>query len=213
MFLSYILRLASGWGNFNATTGQWGGQIRDLLEDKVDLALSSTVDIPSRRGVVHFNHGTHSEKLTAVFLQPSLRHDFLALTRPFTPILWIAIVFWWLTITVILLVYQSIGIRRVSKKVDYEPELNCSNCDAQTSSKRELTTDGLGQQDYFSRIIYFAGAFGRIILYGAYSGTLISFLTVALNGYQFFGQLVDNHYPFVVDNYPVIEHAMAVIYL
>ena len=184
----YILKLSNGWGNFNETAGEWSGQILDLLQGKVDLALSATVEVPSRHGVVDFNHGTSTDKLTAVVLQPSLRHDLLALTRPFQPSLWLAIACWWVVGALILLGFQKIPF---------------------SSRGRLYLVDGTDRSP-FSRINHFSGDFVRIILYGAYSGTLISFLTVALSGYTSFDQLADSQLSFVVDNYPVIDQATKV---
>ena len=82
--------------------------VADLLHGDADLGLSSTADVPSRRLAVDFNIPTTSLKLSAFFVPPQPTAKTGALLHPFQTDVWIAILFWLILLTSVLLIFNKI---------------------------------------------------------------------------------------------------------
>jgi hypothetical protein len=60
------------------------------------------------------------------------------------------------------------------------------------------------------RILVAVGSLAGVLIYGAYSGTLISFLSVVIEPINNLGQLIDTDYTFVVADEPLALKFLAV---
>jgi hypothetical protein len=59
MDCSIIPYQSNDWGFFNETLQQWTGSIKDAVDGKTDISVSSTAMNKGRASQVDFNVGTH----------------------------------------------------------------------------------------------------------------------------------------------------------
>lgn len=215
-----------------------------LLNDKVDLGLSSIADRPFRREVVDFNTPTNEIRLSAFFQRPSaISSHYSALSKPFQPSVWVATL-----ILLIGMIAYAIFLNKVLnlsqililKRQHVTLSNNC--CQILILTKEwvrnllSLTTTGsvtvtasasgnardswtvsdcvmwsfttMSLRGFYKsplenslRITMIAGSVAGVLMYAAYSGTLVSFLSVTIEPINNLGQLLATDFTFVVVDY------------
>lgn len=202
-----ILKVAVSWGHLT-NNNSWCGMINLILNDQVDLAISSTADRSFRRAVVDFNLPTSEIHLSAFFRKPNAFNS-NGIIQPFSTNLWCLILLWILISGCILLIF-----RYISSKYNLAPH-DPDNYNEGTFIWNYIdyfqwTLGSLCLQSYTGypiqtsfRIVIGIGYLLAVVIFAAYSGNLISFLSVVIEPIKNLNQLLETNFVFNVVDSPL----------
>ena len=175
--------------------------------------------MPVRRTVIHFNVYINSWKFVAIFRTPNFSHDRLACLRPFDDVLWMATLSMIALLTLILLI-MTFSHRKLN--IQERPEVGdfvFSFCQLHTYHRFTVYDCIFWPANLICakavyhmpkklsvRIALFSGSLAGLVLNVAYSGTLISFLSISLGSFKNFDQLLGTS--FVFDTRSITEFEM-----
>ena len=195
------LKPTDHWGFYDREKSEWRGMIGQLLQNITDLALGGSVDMPERRAVVDFNLHFNSWQLLALYRTPDFNHDKFASLRPFSPLMWLAIgglnIALILALLCLTTVHYRYGILNTMGSNSFSRRI-CQTSDCIFWSGMILCCRAIYQLPEADsvRLVVFIGCLAAIVLNVAYSGTLISFVMVASNGFTRFEQLLETSFVF-----------------
>lgn len=188
-----------------------------LVEGQAVIGLSSTFDRPSRRKLFYHSISLYSWTFIAVFRAPPFRRDMLAHIKPFQHALWLAIAFWVVTVAIVVAILNAIYKRlqrpSLTPQSSRQLDILLSTCLYQTSapnSQFERWCDWflwpisiLCQRTmrptpvrFTLKTIVISSSIAGAVLYIAFSGTLISFLTVSVAPISTLEQLLRSSFQF-----------------
>ena len=209
------LKGSSHWGYYDANKSEWRGMIGSLLRNESDFTVSSAVVMPVRRTVVDFNIYINAWKFVAIYRTPNSNHDRLACLRPFEEMLWLAIlsgiVSLALTLLIIASFYSIFNLKGKSAAFKMFPVLKVNGVtmlDCMFWPINLICAKAVYHipKKFSVRIALLTGSLAGLVLNVAYSGNLISFLSVALGSFKSFEQLLETGFTF--DTKAVIQFEM-----
>ena len=194
--------------------------IGSLLRNESEFTVSCAVVMPNRRKVVDFNVYINAWKFVAIYRTPNSNHDRLACLRPFDERLWFAILAIMISLTLILLIATS------SFRIFHIEDFHGDDSIFVVSAFRDhvyhrfIVSDCIFwpvnllcakavyrmPRNFPVRIPLFAGSLAGLVFNVAYSGTLISFLSIAMGSFKRFDQLLESGFTF--DTKAVIQYEM-----
>ncbi|CAG7727676.1 unnamed protein product [Allacma fusca] len=222
--------VSHSWGDFIPESNKWGGMIAELLAGEVDIAISSTSDIPLRRTVIDFNIPTNTLKLSGFFKKPRAVVDAKALIEPFKGSFWFAVISVIVSLSLVLIFFKWVLVRAVSHTKEYSSDLSFDEVSVKTDLQRldiigsRDNSTGTGScddpqslwcpsdcfqwalaafciQGFYNipkydcyRIVIGMGFLSGVLIYGAYAGTLISFLSVVVDSVTSVEQLMEDSF-------------------
>ena len=200
--------------------------IADLVHNEADFAMSSTSMLPFRREAVDFNIATTSLHLSGFFKKAGKAVDNEALIEPFNS------KFWWALFLGILVVIISLSSFRIiiiwllcpaTTIIEFIPGHGVVEYDDKRSRVWCMldcalwTISALCFKSFYYvpkhdsyRIVVGIWLLTSVILYAAYSGTLISFLSVEVESLKSFENLIAASYDFAITTYPIPRQIMRV---
>jgi len=183
-----------------------------LLNDEADIAISSTSNSPFRREVVDFNFPTTDIRVSAFFHRPPVSLVVNPLTRPFNFDFWLAVLITILVSAISLCFFTQI-LRSLSADVG---GVKWSRADCFQWSLATMCFQG-----YYAlpkkgaiRIVLGTILLTSVIVYGAYGGTLLSFLFVQLEPINTMEELLAHDFRIEISDDPVtIKGLFVIIYI
>ena len=166
------MKRAEAWGTFNETSGEWIGMVRHLIDGEADLSVCIAADIPFRRTAIDFAFSSSTWEYAALFRKPGFGASKMALVKPFTKSLWLAIFVWVLGMTAIMYALQSRRGLRVIDWIIYPAATICL----------KSTDCGLPIAEVELRVLGVTGVIVGFALHAAYSAILYSFLSLPAHG-------------------------------
>ncbi|XP_049963505.1 glutamate receptor ionotropic, kainate glr-3-like [Schistocerca serialis cubense] len=186
----------------NAVTGD-AAVLKTITNGDADIAPIIMGVIRERAEFIHFIHPIGGLRLSMLFVRPtkaSLQNVFFL---PFSVDVWLSV----FTVTILTFLTLTFAVMSVNKKE------NCSDY-SWNVSEILLLTIGLACQQSSTRLPNSTAAnmiinwfsFVAILLFSAYSGQIISFLSVHESPIQSVSDLSAFHYKLGVDMFPYISH-------
>ena len=205
------------WGYYDTKKSEWNGMVASLLLNESEFAIGSSVFTSSRQSAVDFNVYSIAWKFKAFYRTPNFNHNRLACLHPFDGILWLVILFAIPSFALVLMImtfsYKILKTQDPTEEDNgVEPEETLHNRfsvpDCIYLPINLICCKGVDQipKTFSVRFALLVGSFAGLVLNVAYSGTLISFLSVALGSLKRFEQLLETS--FIFDTKAIIEFAM-----
>ena len=187
-----------------------------LVEGQAVVGLSSTFDRPSRRKLFYHSISLYKWKFIAIFRTPPFKRDIFAHIKPFQESLWLAVGIWLAAIAIIVAllngIYEDLQRSTLILNSSRHVDLLLSSC-LYTSSFMNHRVEWcdwllwpvsiLSQRtmrpmpaEFSLKIILTTSTIVGAVLYIAFSGTLISFLTVFLDPISTLEQLLQSSFEF-----------------
>lgn len=197
------------WGRLVRDRTKWEGMIGLLLNDEADIAISSTALQTYREKVISFNIPSNEIRFSAFFRIPQNSVLGNGLTRPFRFGIWLSIGLWTLAmgfslVIMLFMIERNIIIDHVTWNL-----WDCLLWPVSTlclkSYKKIPTNSSI-------RIVVITGLISSVIIFGAYSGTLRSFLFVHADQLTSVSNLLKTNFKFSVIGETAIHGIIAVTF-
>lgn len=210
------------WGEYTASTDSWNGMIGLLVNGSADVALSPMTVLSARREAVDYNLYTISDKLTAVFLRPRYQPDSLALLKPFRSNTWYTLTAVYIAFAAFMFTFNA--FRKTKEHAQCLTDVLLEELRRSVSCEDHIVGIDSGPACSWAlymlcckgpnsvpavvslRMSVFAGSILGLVLFAAYGGTIISFMTVSVEPFANFGQLLTTSYSIVFSSYyPIVQ--------
>jgi len=196
--------------------------IGKLKSNEADFGISSIANVAFRRVAVNYNIQTFRMKVAAYFRSPDTNSQITALLRPFQLSLWISIIIWILAtgffmrlLTHVSQYYEQIIAAgyRDNFYFNYPSPIRYkwNYWDCVVWPVRSLCLQGFKDENepglFCVRFLILFNFLIGYIIYSAFSGVLISFLSVNVDPIQNFRQLLSAPFIFsIIDDPIALKH-------